>query len=467
MRSKPRSASRFTGKIIARLSRLATETKTVPLRGSPPYRAVWLFANAGPKSVSMPMTSPVERISGPEQLSTTLPSRVRNRLNGSTASLTAIGAWAGSVPPSPCGGSMPSSRSSAIVAPSMTRAAALASGTPVALATNGTVRRRPGVGLEDVEDVLGQGELDVHQARGRRSPRASLSVDSRTRSSSRPAERHRRQRAGRVAGVDAGLLDVLHDPAEVHLGRRRTARRRRSRWRRRGTGRRAPGARALAMVARRDVARRGSRRRRRSPCRGRRARRTGGPAPGSRSRAATSTASSALYAVPCWGAGRFASARTRPNAPRSSARSIASGRGADDRHALVLERLREPERGLPAELDDDAGDRPACALGVDHLEHVLEGERLEVEPAGGVVVGGDGLGVAVDHHRLEPASRSAKRGVHAGVVELDALADPVRAGAEDDHGRPLARRDLVLLVVGRVVVRRGAANSAAQVSTVL
>ena len=33
------------------------------------------------------------------------------------------------------------------------------------------------------------------------------------------------------------------------------------------------------------------------------------------------------------------------------------GRGADDRHAVVLERLREAERGLAAELDDDAGDR--------------------------------------------------------------------------------------------------------------
>src|SRR5438445_4914120 len=28
----------------------------------------------------------------------------------------------------------------------------------------------------------------------------------------------RRQRARRVAGVDAGLLDVFHDPADVHLG---------------------------------------------------------------------------------------------------------------------------------------------------------------------------------------------------------------------------------------------------------
>ena len=33
------------------------------------------------------------------------------------------------------------------------------------------------------------------------------------------------------------------------------------------------------------------------------------------------------------------------------------GAGADDRHARVLERLRQPQRGLPAELDDDPGDR--------------------------------------------------------------------------------------------------------------
>ena len=44
--------------------------------------------------------------------------------------------------------------------------------------------------------------------------------------------------------------------------------------------------------------------------------------------------------------------------------------------------------------------------------------------------------------------------VHAGVVELDALADPVGPRAEDDHRLPLARRDLGLLVVGGVVVRR-------------
>ena len=93
----------------------------------------------------MPMTSPVDRISGPRRLSTAAPSVVRNRLKGSTASLTEIGASMGSSPPSVCGGSSPSSRSSAMVAPSMTLAAALEIATPVALATKGTVREALGL----------------------------------------------------------------------------------------------------------------------------------------------------------------------------------------------------------------------------------------------------------------------------------------------------------------------------------
>ena len=47
------------------------------------------------------------------------------------------------------------------------------------------------------------------------------------------------------------------------------------------------------------------------------------------------------------------------------------------------------------------------------------------------------------------------RRVHAAVVELDALPDPVRAGAEDDDARPLADgRRLARLAPGRVVVAR-------------
>ena len=50
-----------------------------------------------------------------------------------------------------------------------------------------------------------------------------------------------RQRAARVARMHAGLLDVLHDAADVARPRRRRSRRRRPRSRGRGTGRAAPG----------------------------------------------------------------------------------------------------------------------------------------------------------------------------------------------------------------------------------
>ena len=134
-----------------------------------------------------------------------------------------------------------------------------------------------------------------------------------------------------------------------------------------------------------------------------------GPGPGSRSRRRCALASSKEMAVPCFGAGSPASASTRPNAPRSSARWIASGEVPTIGHAGVLERLRQAERGLAAELDDDAGDRAGLLLGVDDLQDVLQGERLEVEPVGGVVVGGDGLRVAVDHDGLVARRRSARR----------------------------------------------------------
>ena len=125
---------------------------------------------------------------------------------------------------------------------------------------------------------------------------------------------------------------------------------------------------------------------------------------------------------------------------------------------------REAQRRLPAELRDHA----ERLLGPTDRQHVLGRQRLEVQPARGVVVRRDRLGVGVDHHRLEPRLLQREGRVHAGVVELDALADPVRAGAEDDRpaaaspGRPRSRS------------RRwssgtacSAGNSPAQVSTVL
>ena len=98
--------------------------------------------------------------------------------------------------------------------------------------------RRARVRLEHVEVAAGDRELHVEQAddaeRARDPPHDVTDLEVRRR-----VERRRRQHAGRVARVHAGLLDVLHhggDVAERSVGR---ARRRRSPPRPRGSGRRA------------------------------------------------------------------------------------------------------------------------------------------------------------------------------------------------------------------------------------
>jgi hypothetical protein len=84
---KPMRARRRMGSMMVCLSSSRTETKMPPLAGSVGKRdaaAIWLLAKAISKERSIPMTSPVERISGPSTTSTP-----GNLLKGKTDSLTA------------------------------------------------------------------------------------------------------------------------------------------------------------------------------------------------------------------------------------------------------------------------------------------------------------------------------------------------------------------------------------------
>ncbi len=306
------------------------------------------------------------------------------------------------------------------------------------------------VGLQDVQDVAGERELDVDQTAHPDAAGDGLGGGAQPLDVV-PAEGDRRQGAGGVAGVDAGLLDVLHDAAEVELGAvvegvdvdlhrvvEEAVDQHRVLGDQTGVPLQVGGERLLVVddlhaASAEHVGRAGEHRVADLVGEGLGLGEGEGGAVlgGGQARVAQDAAESAALL------GQVDGLRL----------------GADDRHAVVLERLGQAERGLAAELDDHTGERSGLLLGVDDLQHVLQGERLEVEPVGGVVVGGDGLRVAVDHDGLVPGLGEREGGVHAGVVELDALADAVRAGAEDDHRGLGARGDLVLLVVGRVEVR--------------
>ena len=126
-------------------------------------------------------------------------------------------------------------------------------------------------------------------------------------------------------------------------------------------------------------------------------------------------------------------------------------RGTDDVNAVGLQAKREVERRLPAELGDGA---PAFFTMI-NVQDILERKRLEKQLVARVVVGGDGLGVRVDHDGFEPFFLQSKGSMHTAVVKLDALANPVRAAAEDHHLLFLVGRDLVVsTVVGGVIVWR-------------
>ncbi len=123
----------------------------------------------------------------------------------------------------------------------------------------------------------------------------------------------------------------------------------------------------------------------------------------------------------------------------------AVGRGAPDGHAGGGQAVSQVDGRLAAELHQ----RPVGPLAFHDAQHVLQGERLEVEAVGGVVVGGDGLGVAVDHDGLVAQVAQGPAGLDAAGVELDALADAVGAAAEDHGlGAPGGRGVAAALVVG-------------------
>src|SRR5262249_55724912 len=148
------------------LSREATDTNTRPASGSgsAALAPIWLLANASGNVSSIPITSPVERISGPKMMSTPW-----NLLNGNTLSLTDN--WPRTTsPPAP-----PPPRPRPLPPPpppggrgarppgglGTTRPRRPAPGVPprhVAPRPPPPGRRRPAV-----EHGAGDGELDVHQ----------------------------------------------------------------------------------------------------------------------------------------------------------------------------------------------------------------------------------------------------------------------------------------------------------------
>ena len=307
------------------------------------------------------------------------------------------------------------------------------------------------IGFDHVEHVRGYGELDVDQTTNAHSggdPQRRLAHPVQHIRS----QRDRRQDARGVAGMDAGLFDVLHHPAEVQLFavvegvdvdlygvlQEAVHQHRMLRCHLGGMGD-VPGQAGLVID---DLH----------------------AAPAQHIRGAHQHGVSDAVGYPLRVLEADGGAVLRRDQLRALQHLIELAAvlgqvdrlraGSQDPHAGRGELMGELQRGLAAQLDEDAVDSPGALLGSDDLQHVLQCEGLEVQPGRDVVVSGDRLGVAVDHDRLVPGLAQCHRGVDAGVVEFNPLADPVGPGPEDDHRGLLVLGDLIFHVIGRIVVRR-------------
>jgi carbamoyl-phosphate synthase large subunit len=75
-------------------------------------------------------------------------------------------------------------------------------------------------------------------------------------------------------------------------------------------------------------------------------------------------------------------------------------RRSQDRDPLGFQRAGQLQRSLAAELHDHAVERSGLLLDAEDFHDMFEGQRFEIEAVGGVVIGRDRLGVAVDHDGL-------------------------------------------------------------------
>ena len=161
-------------------------------------------------------------------------------------------------------------------------------------------------------------------------------------------------------------------------------------------------------------------------------------------------------------AGRIGDARARQELLEqvSVGRDVdGTRRRAEYRHFHAVERLRQVDRRLPAELYD--GRREVQLRAVfgtrfvfQNVQHAFFVKRLEVQAVAGVEVGRYGLWIGVRHDAGDALFVERPSRVHRAIVELDALPDAYRPAAHYERLARVHRKGFVLFFVGAVKVGR-------------
>src|SRR5690606_4079954 len=83
-------------------------------------------------------------------------------------------------------------------------------------------------------------------------------------------------------------------------------------------------------------------------------------------------------------------------------------------------------------LASELNNHPLRLLFFDNCHHIFEGQRFEVKPIRRVVVGRDGLWIAINHDRFEAGVSQSERCMATAVVKFNPLSYSVGSTAQDD-----------------------------------
>ncbi|MCG3141142.1 MAG: hypothetical protein HDKAJFGB_02357 [Anaerolineae bacterium] len=105
------------------------------------------------------------------------------------------------------------------------------------------------------------------------------------------------------------------------------------------------------------------------------------------------------------------------------------GRRAENFHARVFQRAREIQRRLSAKLNQHA----VGFFTFNHVHHIFKRDGFKIQTVGGVVIGADRFGIAIQHNRFDAQVLKRVTGMNTAIIKLDALPDAIRSAAENQN----------------------------------
>ena len=126
-------------------------------------------------------------------------------------------------------------------------------------------------------------------------------------------------------------------------------------------------------------------------------------------------------------------------------------RSTNDRHSRLFEALDQVQWCLAPELHDHT----LGLFKLGNLYHVFKGERLEIQAIGDIEIRGYSFRIAVNHNGFIAICAQGQGGMHAAVIEFNALTYAIGPSPQHHDLVPGRRCSLAFFLIGGIHIGGG------------